>query len=327
MQNRRQFLGTAAMAGAAVAAELSFSEKIRTEANRPMVKAGIITDMHHAARSDTPTRKYSAALAKMDAFITAMKREKPAFIIELGDIVDKVAAAEDPKKNLREIEELFTSIGPAYHVLGNHEFDNLSREYVLGTISNTGIPQGQTWYSWDHNGVHFIVLDADYCPQAPHRQFDMNTAADTFWNWRDAYIPPQELEWLKRDLAATALACVVFTHQTLDRADKEEHNIKNGSAVRTVLEDSGKVIAVFSGHDHEGGYANIKGIHYLILSGNVGTSEQRPWQDTSRKNGFDLQRDNQFALLEIFAAGNKQYVIRLRGTGRQASYELASRVE
>ena len=320
--NRRKFLGAAAASGLAVATGLALPKSGKASVKKPMVKAGIITDMHHTTKADTPTRKYSASQAKMETFIATMKQEKPVFVIEMGDFVDTLAKGTDPAKNLGEIEKTFTSIEPHYHVLGNHEFDNLTREFVLKSIDNTDIPQGETWYSWDNNGIHFVVLDADYTPESPHRPYDMNTPKDTFWSWKDTFVPPQELEWLKKDLATTALPTVVFTHQTLDRVDEQDHNIKNASSVRKILEDSGLVLAVLSGHDHAGGYANIKGIHYIVMNGNVGVNDQRPWQDTSRKEGFDTDLDNQFAVLEIFPEGKNRYRIKLGGYGRQASYDL-----
>jgi len=319
---RRNFLGATAATGVAIAAGLALPQAGKASENSPMVKAGIITDMHHTTKDDTPTRKYSASQSKMEVFISTMKQQKPAFVVELGDFVDTLAQGTDPAKNLGEIENLFASFGPHYHVLGNHEFDNLTREFVLKSIDNTGIPQGQTWYSWDSNGVHFIVLDADYTPTAPHRPYDMNTPTDTFWTWKDTFVPPQELEWLQKDLATTSLPTVVFSHQTLDRVDDQDHNIKNGSAVRKIFEDSGKVLVVLSGHDHAGGYANIKGIHYIVMNGNVGTSDSRPWLDTSSKEGFDTANDNQFAVLAIYAEGKTGYRIKLDGYGRQASYDL-----
>ncbi len=320
--NRRNFLGATAATGVALAAGLAVPAAGKAAEKKLMVKAGIITDMHHTTKDDTPTRKYSASQSKMEVFITAMKQQKPAFVVEMGDFVDTLSPGTDPAENLGEIEKLFTSFGPHYHVLGNHEFDNLTREFVLKSIDNTGIPQGQTWYSWDSNGVHFIVLDADYTPAAPHRAYDMNTPEDTFWTWKDTFIPPQEMEWLKKDLSSTTLPTVVFTHQTMDRVDEQDHNIKNASAVRKLLEDSGKVLAVLSGHDHAGGYANIKGIHYIIMNGNVGVSDQRPWTETSEKEGFAADLDNQFAVLEIFSEGASTYRINLQGHGRQASYDL-----
>ena len=288
----------------------------------PLLRAGIITDMHHTTKADSDTRKYSAALKKMRFFADAMKTAKPAFVIELGDFVDTLSRGTDPVKNLREIESLFVSIScPNYHVLGNHDFDNLRREVFLSNIDNTGIPQGQTWYSWDANGIHFIVLDADYTPKG-FRPYDMNTPEDTFWTWTDTIVPPQELKWLEQDLRKSSGPVIVFSHQTLDRVDEQDHNIKNASAVRALLEESGRVLAVISGHDHQGGYSNIRGIHYVVLNGNVGVNDSRPWSATSRADGFDPQQDNQFSILEISRIGDSRYRIGIEGNGRQPTYML-----
>lgn len=210
---------------------------------------------------------------------------------------------------------------PHYHVLGNHDFDNLRRDEFLGNITNTGIEQGQTWYSWDANGIHFVVLDADYTP-GNYRPYDMNTPADTFWTWTDTIIPPQELEWLRDDLRKTPLPTVLFSHQTLDRVDGQDHNIKNASVVRGILEDSGRVLAVISGHDHQGGYSNIRGIHYVVMNGNVGVNDYRPWSATSEAGGMDTREDNQFAVLEISRTDERKYMLTLEGYGRQPSYML-----
>ncbi len=287
-----------------------------------LLKAGIITDMHYTTKADSETRKYSAAMKKMQTFTEGMAAVKPAFVVELGDFVDTLSKETDPLKNLAQIEAAFTSLSyPHYHVLGNHDFDNLKREEFLGNITNTGIAQGQTWYSWDANGIHFIVLDADYTPKE-FRPYDMNTPADTFWTWTDTIVPPQELEWLKEDLRKTSLPTLLFSHQTLDRVDEQDHNIKNASAVRKILEDSGRVLAVISGHDHQGGYSNIKGIHYVVMNGNVGVNDYRSWSATSEADGMDVRDDNQFAVLEISRADAQKYILSLNGYGRQPSYIL-----
>lgn len=321
--NRRQALKLAAAAAACAAlGTLESPSAARTGADETLLKIGIITDLHKTSKADIPTRKYSAAEKKLRVFLEAMKKEQPAFIIELGDFVDTLAPGSDPSENLRHAEALFTSFaGPHYHVLGNHDFDNLKRGRFLDAITNTGIAQGQTWYSWDAGGLHCIVLDADYTPNG-FRPYDMNTPEDTFWTWKDTCIPPQELEWLRDDLRKTSLPTLIFTHQTLDRHDAQDHNIKNTSAVRAVLEESGRVLAVVSGHDHQGGYANIKGIHYIVLNGNVGVNDTRAWDATSNEHGLGLQKDNQFSTLVVSRQANGAFGITLTGYGRQPGYFL-----
>lgn len=290
---------------------------------QPTVIFGLITDLHHTNREDSPMRIYSRALAKLGVFVQTMDKEGAAFIVELGDFIDGVAPGKDPVVNLTEAETLFTTFnGPAYHVLGNHEFDDIPRKTFFNTINNTRIPKGRTYYSWDEQGLHCIVLDADYTVQKPHRPFEMNSSEAPFYTWKDAFLPPEQLAWLQDDLRKSQLPTVLFTHQPLDRADHQDHNIKNASLVRTLLEEDGQVIAVFSGHDHQGGYTNIKGIHYIVLSGNVGVSDQRSWAATSTTRGYDTAADNQFALVTLYRTGRNTIQLVLTGYGRQPGYVL-----
>ena len=47
--------------------------------------------------------------------------------------------------------------------------------------------------------------------------------------------------------------------------EHDPHGVKNAPEVRRVLEAAGNVVAVFQGHMHSGGYAQIEGIHYCTL--------------------------------------------------------------
>jgi hypothetical protein len=92
---------------------------------------------------------------------------------------------------------------------------------------------------------------------------------------------------------------IVFAHQRLDVNDK--HGVKNGADVRKVLEDSGRVLAVFQGHSHQNDYREIRGIHYTTLVAMVEGS------------GID---NNGFSLLTINPGG----AIQLTGFRKQKSY-------
>ena len=56
---------------------------------------------------------------------------------------------------------------------------------------------------------------------------------------------------------------IVFAHQRLDVSNN--HGVKTNSQVRSVLESSGKVLAVFQGHSHQNDVNEIGGIHYCTL--------------------------------------------------------------
>ena len=293
--------------------------------NRTVARFGVITDLHHTNKADSTSRKYSAALEKAQYFVNFMNRRHADFVIELGDFVDTLAGDKDPVQNLLEIETVFTGFrGPQYHVLGNHDFDNITRADLLPMLNNTRIPEGDTYYSFDHNGIHCIVLDADYTVAPPHRPFDMQTPDDQYWSWRDAWIPQDELDWLTADLESANKPTVLFTHQVMHREVTEDHTIKNADVVRGILENDGQVIAVFSGHDHRGELAVREGIHYLVLEGNVGMSLD--WFDVSATDGLHPVRDNPFSWIEIIEKREldfediRTYEIRVTGNAQQYSF-------
>jgi hypothetical protein len=208
--------------------------------------------------------------------------------------------------------------------LGNHEFDDLKRSELLPRLNNTGVPASKTYYSFNQNGIHGIVLDANYTVSEPHRPFDAQTEDDVFWYWKEAWIPKEELEWLVADLAESQLPTVVFTHQLLHRNKREDHTIKNAPAVREILEADGQVMAVFSGHDHRGEVSIVHDIHYFVLEGNVGMSLD--WSMVSLSDGLDVRKDCPFTFVEINELkeldfnGVRTYQIHLKGNGQHYSY-------
>jgi predicted phosphodiesterase len=192
-----------------------------------------------------------------------MNRQQVDFLVELGDFKDQDSPPVEQKtlSYLRAIESVFRKFdGPTYHVLGNHDADSLSKAQFLANIENTGIDLGKSYYSFDYNGVHFVVLDANYKSDGAdydHGNFD----------WTDANIPQAEQQWLKRDLAASDRPVIVLVHQLLD--GDGSHYVKNAAEVLQILEQSGRVLAVFQGHLHVGGYNRMEGIHYYTLKAMV----------------------------------------------------------
>jgi hypothetical protein len=192
-----------------------------------------------------------------------MNTQKVDFLVELGDFKDQNSPPAEQKtlSYLQAVESVFHRFdGPTCHVLGNHDVDSISKAQFLANIENTGIDPGKSYYSFYFNGVHFVILDANYKSDGTdydHGNFD----------WTDANIPPAELQWLRRDLAESPGAVIVLIHQLLDGTGS--HYIKNAAEVRQILEQSGKVLAVFQGHYHNGGYSRINGIHYYTLKAMV----------------------------------------------------------
>ena len=254
---RRTFLKSsiASLAGLPFSCAINNSPKARQRT----VRFGIVTDCHYADADAQGTRFYRESLDKLSECVTLMNTERVDLLIELGDFKDqdKPPVEKNTLSYLQAAEKVLERFnGPTYHVLGNHDIDSISKMQFLKRVVNTNIDSNRSYYSFDSNGLHYVVLDANYRTDGTdydHGNFD----------WTDANIPPKELDWLKKDLAATPGAVIVFIHQLLDGSGSVY--VKNAAKVRQVLEASGKVLAVFQGHHHSGSYSNTAGIHYYTL--------------------------------------------------------------
>jgi hypothetical protein len=227
------------------------------------VRFGVITDCHYADTDPIGTRFYRESLDKLAECVACMNTEHVDFLIELGDFKDQDTPPVESQtlSHLRKVEEVFQGFhGSRHHVLGNHDMDSLSKQQFLENVKNTGVDPGRSYYSFGVWSLHCVVLDANY--RADGSDYDHGD-----FDWTDANIPAHELDWLRQNLAASTSPVVVFIHQLLD--GEGPVYVKNAVEVRRVLEESGKVLAVFQGHHHEGAYNRIEGIHYYTLKGVV----------------------------------------------------------
>ena len=248
---------------------------------QPLVRFGIVTDLHYADKKPAgrgkTARHYRESLKKLSVAVGAFNGANLDFAIELGDIKDRGIELGNIKDRtfgkaatlvaLDRIETEFAKFdGPRYHVPGNHDFDCLTEEEFYSRTPNGGKVIGKGYYSFVRKGVTFIVLDGCYTSDARHY-----TPAIP-WSWTDSNIPPDEMEWLGCELAAAQGHVVVFCHQRLDPAAERHHLMKNAAEVRSVLEKSGKVRAVLTGHEHTGGQCVVNGIPYYTLAAMVSGS-------------------------------------------------------
>ena len=262
--DRRIFLKSSALALAGMTlTQFSCSGPAGRNRRPGTVRFGVVTDCHYANADTVGTRFYRHSLDKLGDCVGLMNAQQVDFLVELGDFKDQDSPPDEQKtlSYLRVVESVFRRFdGPTYHVLGNHDVDSISKTQFLTNIENTGVDPGRSYYSFDYNGVHFVVLDANYKSDGTnydHGNFD----------WTNANIPPSELQWLRQDLTASRRAVIVLIHQLLDGTGP--YYVKNAAEVRQILEQSGKVLAVFQGHYHEGSYSRIEGIHYYTLKAMV----------------------------------------------------------
>lgn len=219
----------------------------------------------------------------------------------LGSVGDNNTATDFSEKTsllTAVVNKLLEGPGTKFAVLGNHDFEFATPTEVRSAISSsfTYFQSGKLYGSFDYDNWHIVILDANYHgPQSVTNNWGtlhshLSGAAGDGGGIPQGAIPDgsvggtdNELGWLTTDLASTNKPTLVFCHQTLAEfdgttyytaptTDIERYAVYNRAAVRTVLENSGKVKAVFEGHQHFFRHMNINGIPYIDLPSLVGIS-------------------------------------------------------
>ncbi len=265
IMTRRLFLKSSSMAAAALC--IKPLSAYPEDGNRKVdLSFGIVTDSHYADIDTRGNRYYRESPDKMAECINLMNDKRVDFMIHLGDF--KNGASSHNIENLKHFESLYAQFnGPRYHVLGNHDMDSISKSQFQTVVENTGIDKDATHFSFNRRNIHFVVLDANF--RSDGAAYDTGN-----FHWTDANIPRQQLEWLEKDLAGTDLPVILCTHQLLD-LDEGNHYVRNAADVRKILERHSRVIAVFQGHQHQGQYNRVNGIHYYTLKAMVeGSGEE-----------------------------------------------------
>ena len=217
----------------------------RTTKERP-VRFAIASDFH---APDIPDGEHRVA-----TFIKAANDEKVDFIIELGDFCRLDSASQV----YRDLWNSFPS--DKYHVIGNHDMDRYTfEEYTQG------MNMPARYYSFDQGDFHFIVLDGNNLFDG--KKYTHYARANYYVDAKKrAHIDPEQMEWLKKDLAATNKRCILFSHQSIEEA------LNNGAEVRKILEAENqragfkKVVMAFGGHNHSNYSKEINGITYVQIN-------------------------------------------------------------
>lgn len=223
-----------------------------SEPGPELARVGLFTDVHHADKPESGTRYYRESLSKLDVGLTELRKRNVGFLVCLGDLVDAASTRELERTWLRQAVGNIRETGlSAWFVLGNHCVQTLTKAEFLAEAR-----QEQSYCSFDHGGVHFVVLDACY------RRDGIPYDAGNF-DWKDTDIPQAQQDWLARDLAKSEKPVIVFVHQRLDEAGV--HSIAGAARLRRILEQATNVRAVFQGHSHQNDYQEINGIHYCTM--------------------------------------------------------------
>ncbi len=237
-------------------------------------------------------RAYRDSLERIRRAVSAFNSAEVDFVIQLGDLIDTNDDGVGELAHLQVAEaEYARCLSPRHYVLGNHCVSGLTKEEFRRA---TGAREPN--YSFDVNGWHFVVLDSCFrCDEIPYGRCE--------YDWRNASVPGAQLDWLGNDLSRNKLPVIVFSHHRLDI--EGDYAATNGAAVRSVLEQTGRVKVVLQGHHHRNDCGVINGVHYLTL--------------TSLVEGRDAD-DTAYAMMSCGGNGR----MRIDGIGRQASYSFTN---
>jgi alkaline phosphatase len=249
--SRRAFVRDGALVLAAPAALCACATR-RATAARPL-RIGVLTDVHYADKDPAGSRHYRDSLDKLRSAVAALDRLDVDVAVETGDFID--SAGDSIEREIAYLETIDAEYArldaPRSYVLGNHCVHTLTKDEF---IAHSGMETPH--WSADHRGVHLVGLDA--CFRSDGVAYQRKN-----FDWRDPFVPPDQLAWLERDLAGARGPVVVFVHQRLD--DTVTHSVRNAADVRAVLERAGNVVAVFQGHSHENEHVEVNGIHYCVI--------------------------------------------------------------
>ncbi len=235
----------------------------------PRLTLAVVTDIHYGL--DRGTKKGSEALKLLDQFTAFVKKLKPDLCVEMGDRTT-VADQNVPDYDLMsQVGEALRKIPcETYHLSGNHDLDVLTpedNERALGkSLASKGI---------EIKGYHLIFWNTN-----PKLDREKGFSLDG-----------KDLDWLRRELDASPLPAVIFSHVPLDNGAIsgnyyfERHPIHagyppdQGKRIRDVIERSGKVILCINGHFHWTAYHCMDGIHYVTIPSLVETFRTSPTAD------------------------------------------------
>ena len=243
---------------------------------------GVIADVHFGDKETKGGRHFRETLDRLKECVEELNKQKLAFTIQLGDMIDgNDETSEETRSNLEIVLEEYDKLSmPKYHVVGNHcllagkkiihQKLKLSKFYYDFTI-----PVAKGW--------RFIVLDGN----------DKGYGV----------LGKEQLAWFKSKLAE---ACgdkekvIVFNHFALLKSAARDGRMKTPQRVLKLINESGCVVAYFAGHDHAGGYAFQDGIHHITVKAMV-----------------EAPIRNAYAVIEVYPAKLKEV-----GYGKEPSREM-----
>jgi len=242
--------------------QFTFCQTVEKEAAENEFTFAFLTDIHLKPEMNAP-KGFQMAIDKVNEL-------EPDFVLTGGDLV-----YDAMRGNQARCDTLFSlykemSAGfnmPVYNCLGNHDLFAIYAEspessdhpdYKYGMFERYF---GKTYYSFDHKGWHFVVLNS----------------LDVTENKRyQGVFSEEELKWLKADLAKvnSQTPVVVTSHLPIIttraqiKGSEGRGNVSNSLEVFNLLEPFEKVLFL-QGHIHWKEYGVVNDKFHFLTGGSI----------------------------------------------------------
>ena len=186
-----------------------------------------LSDTHWGYDGPANNPDAQGTLKKAVAAVNALE-EQPDFVVFTGDLTHTTDDVKKRNDRMSQFHDIVSGLRvKTIHLMAGEHDASLDRGDAFQHHF------GKLYYSFDHRGVHFIVLDNVSDPEA--------------------IVDAPQLKWLQADLQKQKknTPIVVFTHRPLfDLYPQWDWATKNGSAVTDLLMPYQNV-TVFYGHIHQ----------------------------------------------------------------------------
>src|SRR4051812_23360340 len=232
--DRRSFLQLAALGGGAVFASTLAGAADAVKGAAAATGTGYddfffvqLSDTHWGFNGPAVNPDAQGTLPKAIAAVNALT-EKPDFIVFTGDLTHTTDNPVERRKRLSEFRDIVSKleVKKVHFMPGEHDASLDAGKAFTEFF-------GPTNYTFDHKGVHFVVLDNVSDPGAK--------------------IGREQLAWFEKDLAAQPkdARIVVFTHRPLfDLAPQWDWATRDGERAIEIMMPYPNV-TVFYGHIHQ----------------------------------------------------------------------------
>jgi len=273
--------------------------------DKPLFTFGLMTDVQYADRENSGSRYYRSSPAKLKEAVGVFNREKVAFVLHLGDLINDNLSSFDTLSPITKKRDM-----PLYLIPGNHEFAVGEGEKAL-VLSKMGLKR--SYQAFRREGWRFILTDGTESGVIRHekgsREYQQNRlwldrlkadGATNAFEWNGG-IDKKQFTWIRKNLEKAQKKgerVILCCHYPLT-PEKAPELLLNAPEVKGLLEEYPAVFAWLNGHVHVSQFFNQNGVNYVSFRGMVEKEE------------------NAFAIVSVF-----QDHLDIKGFGKEVSRVL-----